>query len=147
MEFTKIIIQSYQTEKSYALQNSANPKYAFVVDPEATKHDIKLAFFSIYGHKPVAVSTQLKKPTHVRSGTMKPGFSKLTKIAYITLAKGTKLVADDTENTKVAAPATESSIVNTSANENVVKKEVKTAKKTTNVSKASKKEVSAEAKK
>jgi ribosomal protein L23 len=139
MEFTKIIVHSYQTEKSYALQNAENPKYAFVVDPKANKTAISIAFQSIYGHKPVSITTQLKKPTHVRTGTTKPGFSKLTKIAYITLKKGVKLSADDTEDTQVGATANE-----TKANENVAKKEVKASAKKTTTSKAVKKEVKAE---
>jgi ribosomal protein L23 len=100
MEFSRIILRPYQSEKTYAQQSSASPKYAFVVDPKANKFDISIAFETIYGHKPVAISTQLKKPSATRTGTVHPGFTKLTKIAYITLPKGVSLAPEQTEEIK-----------------------------------------------
>jgi ribosomal protein L23 len=136
MEFTGIIVKSYQTEKSYAQQNNAiTPKYAFVVNPKATKYDISIAFQSIYGHKPASITTQLRKPSHVRSGTIHPGFSKLMKIAYITLPKGTKLAGEEAVNEKPTS-------VNAEMNDaNVSKKEVKAFKENAETASAVKKEV------
>ncbi|MDR1850946.1 MAG: 50S ribosomal protein L23 [Mycoplasmataceae bacterium] len=116
MHFTDIIVAPYQTEKTYAQQNSATPKYAFIVNPKANKYEIAIAFESIYGHKPVAIATQLKKPVKVRVGTNKPGFSKLTKIAYVTLAKGVNLNPEENAEPIINVPE---------QNENVSKKEVK----------------------
>jgi large subunit ribosomal protein L23 len=137
MEFTGIIIKSYQTEKTYAQQNNAvNPKYSFVVNPKATKFDISIAFQSIYGHKPASITTQLRKPSHVRSGTIHPGFSKLMKIAYITLPKGTKLAGSE-ETVKENTTA-----INAEMNDvNVSKTEVKAFKENTEIASAVKKEV------
>jgi large subunit ribosomal protein L23 len=135
MHFTDIIISPYQTEKTYAQQNSAAPKYAFVVNPKANKYEIAIAFESIYGHKPLAIATQLKKPVKVRVGTNKPGFSKLTKIAYVTLAKGTNLNPEDNVEPVINVPE---------QNENVSKKEVKVESapsEPTHTPKAVKKEV------
>ncbi|GMO17310.1 MAG: hypothetical protein Ta2E_08580 [Mycoplasmoidaceae bacterium] len=138
MEFTKIIIQSYQTEKTYAQQNGDTPKYAFLVDPRATKNDISIAFQSIYGKKPASVTTQIRKPTSVRTGTLHPGFSKKIKIAYIGLAKGDK-ITETAEVQEVAATKKDKK----PASVDVSKKEVKVEKKTEQKPTAAKKEVKA----
>jgi len=91
MEFSKIIISPYQTEKTYAMQQAPVAKCAFLVDPKATKSQILLAFESIYNLTPVSIATQIRKPAKVRTGTAKPGYSKKIKIAYITLASGQTL--------------------------------------------------------
>jgi len=102
MEFSKIIISPYQTEKTYAMQQAPVAKCAFLVDPKATKSQILLAFESIYNLTPVSVATQIRKPAKVRTGTAKPGFSKKIKIAYITLATGQTL-SEETEKTSEAS--------------------------------------------
>jgi large subunit ribosomal protein L23 len=141
MEFSSIIIQPYQTEKTYAVQNnSLSQKFVFLVNPKASKNDIAIAFQSIYGYKPASVKTQLRKPTHVRTGTAHPGFSKLYKIAYISLAKGTKINSPaEVDNAQVAAQQSETPIVND--NTNISKKEVEVSSKHVTESTAVKKEV------
>ncbi|MDR3249673.1 MAG: 50S ribosomal protein L23 [Mycoplasmataceae bacterium] len=134
MEFTKIIIKPYNTEKSYKMQSLLTPKYAFVVDPKANKYDINIAFQSIYGYKPVSITTQLKKPASIRTGTAKPGVSKLTKIAYVTLAKGVKLAPNEEEQGKgqeVIAESITSSAKIGSAEPAVIKKEKQVKSKKT----------------
>lgn len=95
MDFARIILKPLQTEKTHMLQALENKKYCFVVDNKATKNDILIAFQAIYGVAPIKISTQIRKPSKIRTGTLKPGFSKLTKIAIVTLAKGV-----DIANTK-----------------------------------------------
>ena len=88
MEIIRTLIKPLLTEKSNLLQNMEPKQYAFVVDPRANKHEIRAAFMALYGIEPTHISTQLRKPARVRTGTLKPGYSKLTKIAYITLPHG-----------------------------------------------------------
>ena len=88
MEIIRTLIKPLLTEKSNYLQNLEPKQYAFVVDPRANKHEIRAAFVALYGIEPTHISTQLRKPAKVRTGTLKPGYSKLTKIAYITLPPG-----------------------------------------------------------
>jgi len=117
MDFNKIIITPYQTEKTYAQQTAGVAKYAFIVDPSATKSQISLAFQSIYNLTPASVATQIRKPVKVRTGTAKPGYSKKFKIAYITLAPGQSFENPTTSETPVeTAPV---------SNENVSVEEVK----------------------
>ncbi|MDR1991786.1 MAG: 50S ribosomal protein L23 [Mycoplasmataceae bacterium] len=97
MEFTRIILYPLHTEKTYTFGALEQKKYAFAVDVKATKYDINIAFESIYGIHPVKIATQIRKVARVRTGTMKPGFSKLTKIALITLPKGTDIAASNKE--------------------------------------------------
>jgi large subunit ribosomal protein L23 len=120
MEFTRIIIRPIHTEKTYTFQSQVNKKYAFEVDSNATKHDIALAFESIYGIKPTKVATQIRKPAKIRTGTAKPGFSKLMKIAYITLPVGADIAASNNE----AATDTKATTKKTETKKDVVKKEV-----------------------
>jgi large subunit ribosomal protein L23 len=129
MEFTKIIIKPMHTEKTYAFQALAIKKYAFYIDPKATKHDVALAFESIYGIKPTKIATQIRKPAKVRTGTAKPGFSKLTKIAYVSLPLGSDIAAQTkTETTskvetKPVEVKTEKHVVKKEVSKKVVKKE------------------------
>lgn len=92
MDFARIILKPLQTEKTHMLQALENKKYCFIVDNKATKNDILIAFQAIYGVVPLKISTQIRKPAKVRTGTLKPGFSKLTKIAIVTLAKGVDII-------------------------------------------------------
>jgi large subunit ribosomal protein L23 len=126
MEFTRIIIRPMHTEKTYAFQAMETKKYAFYVDPKATKHDIALAFESIYGIKPTKVATQIRKPAKIRTGTAKPGFSKLTKIAYVSLPIGSDISAQTAtaETPKVETPVkVEKKSTSKITSKEVVKKE------------------------
>jgi large subunit ribosomal protein L23 len=146
MEFTRIIIRPMHTEKTYAFQAMEAKKYAFYVDPKATKHDVALAFESIYGIKPTKVATQIRKPAKVRTGTAKPGFSKLTKIAYVSLPLGSDIAAQAaTEETpKVETPVkTEKKVTSkeVAKKETTTKVETSTAKQTVVKKEVAKKEV------
>jgi large subunit ribosomal protein L23 len=139
MEFTRIILRPIHTEKVYVLNNLPNKKFAFEVDIKATKQDIAIAFESIYNIKPTKVATQIRKPAKVRTGTAHPGYTKLMKLAYITLPEGTTIAAN-AEEAKVENKAAKKEAA---VHKDVTKKEV--AKKTTKVettkSTATKKEV------
>ena len=88
MEIIRTLIKPVLTEKSNYLQNMEPKQYAFIVDVRANKYEIRDAFIALYGIVPTSVKTQIRKPARVRTGTLKPGFSKKTKIAYITLPHG-----------------------------------------------------------
>ncbi|MDR0545525.1 MAG: 50S ribosomal protein L23 [Mycoplasmataceae bacterium] len=136
MELTRIIIQPLNTEKSYKLRDLLNKVYTFQVNPKATKQEIALAFESIYTIVPLKVRTQLRKPAAIRTGTMKPGFTKLTKIAYITLPPGTDIAESKEEIQKVSKEKTPLS-------SDVTKKEVKKQAVTVAKTTIAKKEVAA----
>jgi large subunit ribosomal protein L23 len=119
MEFTRIIVRPIHSEKTYGLQALANKKYGFVVDVKATKYDIAIAFESIYGIKPAKVATQIRKPAKIRTGTAKPGFTKIMKLAYITLPAG-----KDISNAATAPAETKPTKTEKKTNPNLVKKEV-----------------------
>lgn len=88
MDINRVIIKPLLTEKTYAL-NSLEPKqYAFLVDPKANKYQVASAFAALFDFTPIKVNLQIRKSTKVRTGTKFPGYSKLIKIAYITLPKG-----------------------------------------------------------
>ncbi|MDR0675378.1 MAG: 50S ribosomal protein L23 [Mycoplasmataceae bacterium] len=129
MEFTRIILYPLHTEKTYTFGALPQKKYAFVVDTKATKTDIAIAFESIYGIHPSKIATQIRKPAKVRTGTLKPGYSKKTKIAYITLPQGTDIATSNKEAPKEtpskkvdASPAKK---VENLAKKEITKKEVK----------------------
>ncbi|MDR3330248.1 MAG: 50S ribosomal protein L23 [Mycoplasmataceae bacterium] len=124
MEFTRIIIRPLHTEKTYTFGALPAKKYAFEVDPKATKHDVAIAFESIYGIHPTKISTQIRKPAKVRTGTLKPGFSKLTKIAYVTLPVGADIAASNKDATKNTTPAKKEETKKETTKKEVVKKEV-----------------------
>ncbi|GHU46888.1 hypothetical protein FACS1894218_0160 [Bacilli bacterium] len=127
MEFTRIILRPIHTEKVYVLNNLPNKKFAFEVDVKATKQDIALAFESIYNIKPTKVATQIRKPAKVRTGTAHPGYTKLMKLAYITLPVGTTIAANAEESKNENKTAKKAPV----AHKDVAKKEVgtKTQKK------------------
>lgn len=105
MELTNIIIKPYLTEKTFTVREASEKKvYAFIVDKRANKNHIKNAFVAIYGVNPEKVNTIKRKSTKVRTGTAKPGFSKVKKIAYVTLPKGVDIAveADEIEEAKDA---------------------------------------------
>ena len=97
MEFSKIIIKPLLTEKSNAVKNAEPKQYMFEVNPKANKHQIIEAFMAIYQIAPTKVNTTTRKPAKVRTGTIHPGYTKLTKIAYVTLPIG-KDIAIDSES-------------------------------------------------
>jgi large subunit ribosomal protein L23 len=153
MEFSRIILRPYQTEKTYKQQQGKYGKYAFIVDPAANKYEISIAFQTIYGHKPISIATQIRKPVVTKAGTAKPGFSRLTKIAYITLSEGISLspeaqtVEKETTAALNEAGAATSTEVTKKTSTEVTKKTV--AKKVTNkvsTEKSAKKEVRKETK-
>jgi large subunit ribosomal protein L23 len=123
MEFTRIIIRPLHTEKTYTFGALPAKKFAFEVDTKATKHDIAIAFESIYGIHATKVSTQIRKPAKVRTGTLKPGFSKLTKIAYVTLPVGADIAASNKDAAKETTPAKKETVKKDVTKKEVVKKE------------------------
>ena len=102
MEFSRIIIKPLLTEKTNILKSTEPRQYVFEVDPKASKHQIIEAFMAIYQIAPAKVNTQVRKPAKVRTGTIHPGYTKLTKIAYITLPAG-KAIAIDSESAQERA--------------------------------------------
>lgn len=98
MELTQIIIKPYLTEKTYTVRSLHEQEViAFIVNPKASKHEIKFAFETIYGIKPEKINTITRKPAMIRTGTQQPGMTKLAKIAYVTLPKGVKLAVTKEE--------------------------------------------------
>ncbi|MDR0739478.1 MAG: 50S ribosomal protein L23 [Mycoplasmataceae bacterium] len=125
MEFTRIILRPIHTEKTYTFVSLPQKKYAFIVDVKATKHDISIAFESIYGIHPLKIATQIRKPVEVRTGTLKPGYSKLTKIAYITLPEGSDIATSNKEPTKDTTPTTKTTVAKTTeSKKDITKKEI-----------------------
>ncbi|MBS0656152.1 MAG: 50S ribosomal protein L23 [Verrucomicrobia bacterium] len=100
----EVIKRRYITEKSSVLQGlkdaasnkslkrCENPKYVFLVDPKANKHQIAEALEEIYRDKHVrvvAVNTMNVKPKQYnRRGKMNAGRSVALKKAVVTLAVG-----------------------------------------------------------
>lgn len=123
MDFSRIILKPLQTEKTHVLQAMDTKKYCFIVDIKATKNDILIAFQAIYGVVPIKISTQIRKPAAIRTGTLKPGYSKLTKIAIVTLAKGVDIVntKEETKPEKKNKKAEKAEVVK----KEVTKKEIK----------------------
>ena len=81
-----IILKPVVSEKSYGLIDEG--KYTFLVDPRASKTEIKLAIEKIFGVKVAAVNTlnRAGKSRRTRFGT---GKRKDTKRAIVTLKSGT----------------------------------------------------------
>lgn len=106
MEFSRVIVKPLLTEKSYALNSGTPKQYAFEVHVKASKYEISDAFQVIYDIKPTKVNTQLRKPTKVKKGSARSGYSKLCKIAYITLPKGKdiSISSEQLEATKAPTP-------------------------------------------
>ena len=81
-----IILKPVVSEKSYGLIDEG--KYTFLVDPRASKTEIKYAIEKIFGVKVAAVNTltRVGKARRTRFGT---GKRKDTKRAIVTLKSGT----------------------------------------------------------
>ena len=81
-----IILGPVVSEKSYSLIDEG--KYTFLVDPRASKTEIKLAIEKIFGVKVASVNTlnRAGKARRTRFGT---GRRKDTKRAIVTLKSGT----------------------------------------------------------
>ena len=88
MDITRVLIKPLLTEKTYAMNSNEVKQYAFLVNPKASKHEIANAFAALYEFKPLKVNTQIRKPGKTRTMSYHPGFTKLQKIAYITLPPG-----------------------------------------------------------
>ena len=88
MDITRVLIKPLLTEKTYAMNSNEVKQYAFLVNPKASKHEIANAFAALYEFKPLKVNTQIRKPAKTRTMSYHPGFTKLQKIAYITLPPG-----------------------------------------------------------
>ena len=80
-----VIISPVVSEKSYGLIDEG--KYTFLVDPRASKTEIKLAIEKIFGVKVASVNTinRVGKARRTRFGT---GKRKDTKRAIVTLREG-----------------------------------------------------------
>ena len=80
-----IILKPVVSEKSYSLIDEG--KYTFLVDPRATKTEIKLAIEKIFGVKVASVNTinRVGKARRTRFGI---GKRKDTKRAIVTLREG-----------------------------------------------------------
>jgi large subunit ribosomal protein L23 len=115
MDITRIIIKPLLTEKTYAMNSNEVKQYAFLVNPKANKYEIANAFAALYEFRPLKVNTQLRKPAKTRTMSYHPGFTKLEKIAYITLPPGKDISvgsepveqATDTKKTEQTAKAKE----------------------------------------
>jgi large subunit ribosomal protein L23 len=81
-----ILIAPVVSEKSYSLLDEG--KYTFLVDPRASKTEIKLAIEKIFGVKVASVNTinRVGKARRTRFGT---GKRKDTKRAIVSLKSGT----------------------------------------------------------
>ena len=81
-----VVLKPIVSEKSYGLIDEG--KYTFLVDPRATKTEIKLAIEKIFGVKVASVNTlnRAGKARRTRFGT---GKRKDTKRAIVTLKSGT----------------------------------------------------------
>lgn len=98
MQLTEIIVKPYLTEKTYTVRTASSKEViAFVVNTKANKDQIKMAFEAIYQVKPEKINIIVKQPAATKTGTRKPGMTKLAKIAYITLPAGVKLAVTKEE--------------------------------------------------
>ena len=81
-----VLLAPVVSEKSYGLLDQG--KYTFLVDPRASKTEIKLAIEKIFGVKVASVNTinRVGKARRTRFGT---GKRKDTKRAIVTLKSGT----------------------------------------------------------
>ena len=113
MDITRVLIKPLLTEKTYAMNSNEVKQYAFLVNPKASKHEIVNAFAALYEFKPLKVNTQIRKPAKTRTMSYHPGFTKLEKIAYITLPPGKDIsvgsepVETNTKKTEQTAKAKE----------------------------------------
>ncbi len=91
-----IVLQGLKTgESNRSLKRCESPKYVFIVDRDANKHEIAHALEEIYkdeGIKVVAVNT-LNVKAKARRVRGRPGFKNAFKKAVVTLRRG-----DDLDN-------------------------------------------------
>ena len=142
MDITRVLIKPLLTEKTYAMNSNDVKQYAFLVNPKANKHEIADAFAALYEFKPLKVNTQIRKPGKTRTMSYHPGFTKLQKIAYITLPPGKDISVGsepvETDKKKIEQTA--------KAKEKGQLKEVKKPEATSKVKTEAKPEVKIEAK-
>ncbi|WP_033160176.1 uL23 family ribosomal protein [Mycoplasmoides alvi] len=101
MDLTTVLIRPVLTEKSYFETMSEKKKYSFQVNLKANKTLIRQAFTAIYGVNPISVNVKIRKPSRTKTGTAKPGYTKMKKIAVITLPPGVEILVtgEKPENT------------------------------------------------
>lgn len=92
MDITNILIKPVLTEKSYYAGLGDKKKYYFQVDVKATKTAVRNAFHAVYGISPLKINVLRRKPTRVKTGTRRPGYGHLEKIAIITLPPGVEIL-------------------------------------------------------
>ena len=109
MDITRVLIKPILTEKTYAMNSNEVKQYAFLVNPKASKHEIANAFAALYEFKPLKVNTQIRKPAKTRTMSYHPGFTKLEKIAYITLPPG-KDISVGSESVETNTKKTEQTV-------------------------------------
>ena len=109
MDITRVLIKPLLTEKTYAMNSNEVKQYAFLVNPKASKHEIANAFAALYEFKPLKVNTQIRKPAKTRTMSYHPGFTKLQKIAYITLPPG-KDISVGSESVETNTKKTEQTV-------------------------------------
>ena len=95
MDKESIIVKPLLTEKTNALREGKNKKYAFKVDTRANKHQIRDAVEKLFGVKTVScavISVRGKEKTMgMRGGKKATGFTSAWKKAYVTLAENQKI--------------------------------------------------------
>ena len=109
MDITRVLIKPLLTEKTYAMNSNEVKQYAFLVNPKASKHEIANAFAALYEFKPLKVNTQIRKPSKTRTMSYHPVFTKLQKIAYITLPPG-KDISVGSESVETNTKKTEQTV-------------------------------------
>ncbi len=103
MDLNNVIIKPYHTEKSYGLRKFQDPScLVFVVNKNASKDLIKLAFKEIYNVMPEKVNTTNRHPKKTRMTAKGVGYSKAFKLAYITLPKGMQIALTKDEIAEAA---------------------------------------------
>ena len=83
-----IILKPVVSEKSYGLIDEG--KYTFLVDPRATKTEIKLAIEKIFGVQVASINT-LNRTGKTRRTKFGQGKRKDTKRAIVSLAEGHRI--------------------------------------------------------
>lgn len=132
MQLTNVIIKPYLTEKSYTRRAEDKKKYAFIVNIQANKRDIAMAFESIFDITPESVTTMVRKSVATRTGTLHPGYTKAFKIAYVTLPKGKDISVSKEEfeaKAKAASEKADVKVTDKPAAKEVTKKQAVEVKK------------------
>ncbi|AEW45936.1 50S ribosomal protein L23 [Mycoplasma haemocanis str. Illinois] len=87
MEITSVILKPKITEKVQAMKTLPNPKLSFYVNLKASKHQVAIAFESMFGVKPKYVNIINEKPSKARySNRSRYNYTKASKVAYITVS-------------------------------------------------------------